>query len=114
MADIHEYPSPTPDLIAHRDGHTAWLTFSRPERMNAVTLEMWSAIPGLIAAFEEDPDVRSVVLRGAGERAFVAGADISQFAENRDNAEQAASYQAVDESIEAIKVQIVNSIKELR
>lgn len=94
MADEVTYDSPTEDLLARREGHTAWLTFSRPERMNAVTIEMWSAIPGLIAKFEQDPAVRSVVLHGAGGRAFVAGADISQFAENRDNAEQAAAYEA--------------------
>lgn len=94
MADQHPYPSPTPDLVAHRDGHTGWLTFSRPERMNAVTLEMWAAIPELIDAFEKDNEIRAVVLKGAGDRAFVAGADISQFAENRDNAEQAADYES--------------------
>ena len=37
MAETQDYPSPTPDLVARRDGHTAWLTFSRPERMNAVS-----------------------------------------------------------------------------
>jgi len=94
MATPHAYPSPTPDLVAHRDGNTAWLTFSRPERMNAVTLEMWAAIPELIDAFEKDDAVRAVVLKGAGDRAFVAGADISQFGENRDNAEQAADYES--------------------
>ena len=94
MADTADYTSPTPDLIAQRDGHTAWLTFSRPERMNAVTIDMWSAIPALIAQFEQDPAVKSVVLKGAGDRAFVAGADISQFGENRGNAEQAAIYEA--------------------
>ncbi len=96
MADFQDYPSPTPDLVARRDGHTGWLTFSRPERMNAVTIEMWAAIPQLIAAFEDDPAVKSVVLHGAGDRAFVAGADISQFGETRDNAEQAATYEATN------------------
>ena len=96
MPDTHHYPSPTPDLIARREGHTGWLTFSRPERMNAVTVDMWAAIPQLIAAFEDDDAVRSVVLHGAGDRAFVAGADISQFGETRDNAEQAAAYEATN------------------
>ena len=96
MADTQDYASPTPDLVACRVGHTGWLTFSRPERMNAVTVEMWAAIPELIAAFEDDPAVRSVVLHGAGDRAFVAGADISQFGETRDNAEQAAQYEATN------------------
>lgn len=96
MSDTHDYPSPTPDLVAKREGHTGWLTFNRPERMNAVTVDMWAAIPQLIAAFEDDPQVRSVVLHGAGDRAFVAGADISQFGEARDNSEQAAAYEATN------------------
>ena len=61
------------------DARIAWMLFDHPERRNAVTLEMWQRIPELAAELDADPDVRVVVLRGAGEQAFVAGADISQF-----------------------------------
>ena len=63
-----------------------WLTFHNPERRNAVSLEMWRAIPDVLAAFEADPEVRVVVFTGAGDRAFVSGADISQFEAERNDA----------------------------
>jgi len=68
------------------DPRIAWLVFEHLERRNAVSLEMWQRIPVLAAELEADPDVRVVVLRGAGERAFVAGADISQFGAARTGA----------------------------
>lgn len=66
-----------------RDGHIGWLVFDQPERRNAVSLEMWRAIPGAVADLDADPAIRVIVLRGAGADAFVAGADISQFEQNR-------------------------------
>lgn len=69
-----------------QDPRIAWLVFDHPERRNAVTTEMWNELPRLAQALGEDPEVRVVVLRGAGDRAFVAGADISQFQEQRSGA----------------------------
>ena len=69
----------TERLLAHNDGAIGFLTFNNPARHNAISLEMWRAIPEVLAAFEADPEVRVVVFRGAGEKAFVSGADISQF-----------------------------------
>jgi enoyl-CoA hydratase len=89
-------PSPTPHIIAEKDGAIGWLTFSRPARHNAMSLDMWLAVPEVLHTFSGDPEVRVIVLRGAGENAFVAGADISQFAENRADAEQAARYDAIN------------------
>ena len=66
-----------------RDPRLAWVVFDHPERRNAVTVDMWQALPGLARELGEDPEVRVVILRGAGERAFVAGADISQFEDQR-------------------------------
>src|SRR3954463_12148123 len=77
-----EHRMSEPKMIATKDGATGWLTFSNPERHNAVSYEMWQAIPGHIADFVADPAIRVIVLRGDGDRAFVSGADISQF-ENR-------------------------------
>ena len=61
------------------DGAIGWIIFDQPERRNAVSLEMWEAVPGAIADLDANPDVRVMVLRGEGTEAFVAGADISQF-----------------------------------
>jgi enoyl-CoA hydratase len=70
-------------IRTERDEAIGWLVFDQPERRNAVSLEMWQAIPGAVTELDADPDVRVIVLRGAGEDAFVAGADISQFEQNR-------------------------------
>jgi enoyl-CoA hydratase/carnithine racemase len=59
----------------------AWITLNRPEAMNALSVAMRVALPRAIREAEADPDVRVVVLRGAGERAFCAGADIKEFVE---------------------------------
>lgn len=69
----------TDELILQVEGSTAWLTFNRPEARNAMT---WAMYDGLVKAcrwVDAAEDVRVFVLRGAGERAFVAGTDISQF-----------------------------------
>ena len=75
--------------IEKRDG-LGWLIFDQPERHNAISQEMWRAIPGAAAELDADPDVRVVILRGRGEAAFVAGADISEFERTRsgDNVEE--------------------------
>lgn len=61
----------------------ATLTINQPAKMNALTYEMWTSIPGLVARAEQDRDVRLMVLTGAGDKAFCAGADISQFGTRR-------------------------------
>ena len=62
-----------------REHSIGWIVFDHPERRNAISSEMWSAIPPAAAAVDEDDSVRVIVMRGAGEEAFVAGADISEF-----------------------------------
>jgi enoyl-CoA hydratase len=92
---IQNIELPTTRMIARIEGGTGWLTFNNPERRNAVSLDMWQAIPRAFDAFEANPDVRVIVLRGAGGRAFVAGADISQFATERSTPEQVAHYDSI-------------------
>lgn len=87
--------SPTPEMIVKKEAHIGWMIFNNPLRMNAVTLDMWKAIPEIVADFEADPDIRVMVLTGAGDRAFVAGADISQFEENRSSADAVNSYDEI-------------------
>src|SRR6201747_2191652 len=85
----------TPNMLAEIDGAIGWMTFNKPARRNAVSLDMWEAIPTIIDRFEQDPAVRVVVLKGAGEQAFVSGADISQFEKARSSPESNAHYDRV-------------------
>lgn len=66
-----------------REAGLAWLIFDHRARHNAITLDMWRALPDACAELDADESVRLVVMRGAGDDAFVSGADISQFEENR-------------------------------
>ena len=68
-------------LVAESDGPVGWLTFDHPERHNALTNEMQRALPVAFDAFQREASVRVVVMRGAGDRAFVSGADIHEFHE---------------------------------
>lgn len=73
-----------PGIIrVERDGPLARVIFDHPERRNAVTTAMWKQIPEIARSLDADPSVRVVLMRGEGEVAFVSGADISQFAEQR-------------------------------
>ena len=77
-------------IRVERDGPVAEVIFDHPERRNAVTTAMWQRIPELARELDDDDSVRVVILRGEGELAFVSGADISQFEEQRsgDSAEK--------------------------
>jgi len=66
--------------------------FNNPVRRNAVSLEMWEATARILDDFGKDDDVRVVVLTGAGDKAFVSGADISRFENERANEEAIARY----------------------
>lgn len=68
------------------DAGIGWIVFDHPERRNAISVEMWRQIPDAVAELDADDAVRVVVLRGAGDAAFVAGADISEFGEHRTGA----------------------------
>ena len=84
----------TTKMIARKEGGIGWMIFNQPEKHNAVSYDMWLAVPRIITAFEEDPEVRVVVLAGAGERAFVSGADISEFDKKRSSEETVKVYDA--------------------
>ena len=90
-----EIELPTSKIIGRIEGAVGWLTFNNPERRNAMSLEMWAGMATVLERFEADPEVRVIVLSGAGGRAFVSGADISQFESQRASAEQVAAYDAV-------------------
>ncbi|MCH9764577.1 MAG: enoyl-CoA hydratase/isomerase family protein [Alphaproteobacteria bacterium] len=71
--------SQAPNIELRLDGALAWLEIRNPERMNALTAAMWQTLPELLQAADTNSDVRVIIVRGAGERAFCAGADISEF-----------------------------------
>jgi enoyl-CoA hydratase len=68
------------------------ITFNNPEKRNAMSLEMWEGLGSALVELRDDPDVRVVILAGAGDKAFVSGADISQFEKTRHNAEASEEY----------------------
>ncbi len=84
-----------PKLLLEKDGPIGWIVFNQPEKRNAVSLEMWELMPGYVAELASDPAIRVVILRGAGEQAFVAGADISQFRERRRNMADQEEYSRI-------------------
>ena len=89
-ADAREYAGGKM-LAARRDG-IGVVTFNQPEKHNAMSVEMWLGLSQILDEFAADDSVRSVVLTGAGTRAFVSGADISQFEQQRSNAEAQRAY----------------------
>jgi enoyl-CoA hydratase len=68
------------------------ITFNNPEKRNAMSLDMWEGLGTALIELRDDPGVGVVVLTGAGDKAFVSGADISQFEKNRHNAEASEEY----------------------
>ena len=85
--DVQRLPELTKHMIAEIDGAIGWITFNKPERRNAVSTDMWEALPKILDDFEANPQVRVIVLKGAGDKAFVSGADISQFEQARNTPE---------------------------
>jgi enoyl-CoA hydratase/carnithine racemase len=94
-----------PRLPIAREGATAVVTFDRPEVRNAFDLSMWRGLHATMAALSAEDDLRCVVLRGAGTRAFCAGADIAAFAEERGSRTQEDVYSAtVHDAMQAIRL----------
>lgn len=83
---------PTDKMIALKEGGIGWMTFNNPERRNAISYEMRQAILQILDDFEADPAIRVIVLKGAGDKAFVSGSDISQFEKRRATPEQQNEY----------------------
>src|SRR6202140_2187713 len=68
------------------------VTFNNPEKRNAMSLDMWEGLGKALIELRDDADVRVVILTGAGDKAFVSGADISQFEKTRHNAQASEEY----------------------
>jgi enoyl-CoA hydratase/carnithine racemase len=87
--------NPLQHPVAAPESGIGLLVFDNPARRNAMSLPLWEAAARVLLEYESDPDVKAVVMRGAGEKAFVSGADISEFDTARANAEQAHRYAQV-------------------
>jgi len=98
----------TERIVARKEGALGWLVFNNPERRNAMSIDMWEAVPKVIDDFHADPEIRVIVLTGAGDKAFVSGADISQFESQRSNAEAVQRYEEIGDAATA---KIFNSDK---
>src|SRR5215472_15010823 len=88
----------TSKMLAEKDGAVGRIIFNNPARHNAVSLEMWQGVAQIMDDFNSDDRVRVIVVTGAGGKAFVSGADISEFKEKRASEEAAAEYAKISET----------------
>ena len=84
-------------LIVEKKGAIGWITFNDPAKLNAMSYDMWAGLAPALSSFANDDDIRVVVLTGAGDKAFVSGANISQFDQLRTAADAVAEYERVAE-----------------
>ena len=85
----------TERIVAEKQGPIGWLTFNNPARRNAISIDMWEAIPEVLDRFEQDREIRVIVLKGEGDKAFVSGADVSQYEKQRSSAEGIQYYEEI-------------------
>lgn len=83
------------------DGPLGWLIIDRPAQRNALNNAMWADIPRAIAKLDADESVRVILIRGAGEEAFAAGADISELQQMGDDPNALADFEAKFEAAQA-------------
>jgi len=79
-------------VLSRKEGRVGYVIYNNPEKHNAVSLDMWQAAVGILDEFGNDNDICVVVVTGAGGKAFVSGADISQFEKTRHNAAASEEY----------------------
>jgi len=110
MADEHNRPDtraaemPAKPILLGRDGAVATVTLNNPDKLNALNFAMWMRLGEIMGELEADDDLRCIVLRGAGEKAFAAGADISEFDVMRANARVAKDYGSkIEGTMRAVK-----------
>ncbi len=79
-------------MLAEIEDGIGLITFNQPEKRNAMSVDMWQGLVQILDEFAADNSIRAVVLTGAGSKAFVSGADISQFDQQRANADAQVEY----------------------
>jgi enoyl-CoA hydratase len=91
-------------LLVEKRGAIGWIVFNQPAKRNAINNAMWKGIPAAMRQFDADDEVRCVAFRGAGDEAFSAGADISEFQKIRAERESVSQYDGLlDEVLHAIQ-----------
>jgi len=85
----------TDKMLSRKEGGVGYVIFNNPERHNAVSLDMWEAASRMLEDFAQDPEVRVLVVTGAGGKAFISGADISKFEKERSSEEAVARYNVI-------------------
>ena len=98
----------TEKLLAHKDGAAGWITFNNPAKRNAMSLDMWQGLDVALNDLIADPAIRVIVLKGAGDKAFVSGADISEFKEKRANPQMVADFNKITG---AVADKLLNCVK---
>jgi enoyl-CoA hydratase len=98
MNDMTTYVSPTERVKAWVEGPVLHIRFNNPAKHNALSVDMWEAVPALLGQAEKDDNIRVVVFSGEGEKAFVSGADISQFEDMRAAREAVKKYESLAEA----------------
>jgi len=91
----------TDKMLARKDGRVGTMIFNNPDRHNAVSLDMWQAAATILDDFARDDDIRVVVVTGAGGKAFVSGADISKFEDERASEAAVTRYNATSQGFYA-------------
>ena len=94
-----EQSQPAGKMTSRKEGRVGTLIFDNPARHNAVSLDMWEAAARILEDFAADDEIRVVVLTGAGEKAFVSGADISKFEDERATRDAVIRYNATTEGV---------------
>ena len=89
-------------MVSH-EGTIATVVLNNPERLNALSRPMWERLGAVMAELSADDSLRCIVIRGAGTKAFAAGADIAEFERERGNVEQAREYgHAIEHTLRAL------------
>ena len=101
MSNTHTTELAGGRIIVSRDGAVAKITFNKPAKMNAMSLDMWQGLQDGLDALADDDTVRVVILTGAGDKAFVSGADISEFETQRSSEDSVRRYNAISEAADA-------------
>jgi enoyl-CoA hydratase len=94
---MNDVATQTDKMLSRKEGGVGYVIFNNPERHNAMSRDMWAATGRILDDFKSDPNVRVVVLTGAGGKSFVSGADISEFEQQRANAAQVQQYNATSD-----------------
>jgi enoyl-CoA hydratase/carnithine racemase len=93
-------------LLVERQGGVATVVLNKPQSHNAISIGMYRDLPGIMEELDTDPSVKVIVLRGAGEKSFASGADISEFEQERSDATKARNYNkfvaAAEQAIEGV------------